>query len=84
MDTKLTRDERRRQKDLEEARKLGNAPAEVDEEGKYGCVVYVETDFINSCGRAGTSIRTSRSTWPRRHGTTDRQGMHRILSKFAS
>ncbi len=49
MDTKLTRDERRRQKDLEEARKLGNAPAEVDEEGKYGCVVFVESNFINSC-----------------------------------
>ena len=49
MDTKLTRDERRRQKDLEEARKLGNAPAEVDEEGKYGCEVYAETNFIYSC-----------------------------------
>ena len=32
---KLSREERRKQKDLDEARKLGTAPAEVDEEGKY-------------------------------------------------
>ena len=31
---KMSRDDRRKQKELEEARKLGNAPAEVDEEGK--------------------------------------------------
>ena len=30
----MSRDDRRKQKELEEARKLGNAPAEVDEEGK--------------------------------------------------
>jgi hypothetical protein len=35
MADKVSREERRRQKELEEQRKLGNAPAEVDEEGKY-------------------------------------------------
>lgn len=32
---KMTREDWRRKKELEEQRKLGNAPAEVDEEGKY-------------------------------------------------
>lgn len=40
---KMTREDWRKKKELEEQRKLGNAPAEVDEEGKwvhvgsYGC-----------------------------------------------
>lgn len=33
---KMTREDWRKKKELEEQRKLGNAPAEVDEEGKYG------------------------------------------------
>ena len=37
MDVKISRDDRRKQKDLDEARKAGSAPAEVDEEGK--CVL---------------------------------------------
>ncbi len=32
---KMTREDWRKKKELEEQRKLGNAPAEVDEEGKY-------------------------------------------------
>jgi pre-mRNA-processing factor SLU7 len=32
--TKMTREDWRKQKELEEARKAGTAPAEVDEEGK--------------------------------------------------
>ncbi len=32
---KISREERQKQKALDEARKAGNAPAEVDEEGKY-------------------------------------------------
>lgn len=31
---KMTREDWRKKKELEEQRKLGNAPAEVDEEGK--------------------------------------------------
>lgn len=32
---KMTREDWRKKKELEEQRKLGNAPAEVDEEGKW-------------------------------------------------
>lgn len=32
---KLTRDDWKKKKELEEARKAGTAPAEVDEEGRY-------------------------------------------------
>ena len=44
MDSKLSRDDRRKQKDLDEARKAGNAPAEVDEEGK--CVPLATNQYV--------------------------------------
>lgn len=58
---KMTREDWRKKKELEEQRKLGNAPAEVDEEGKYvnehqnkqlshvslNCYSIFDTDFLN-------------------------------------
>lgn len=40
---KMSRENWKKQKELEEARKLGNAPAEVDEEGR--CVTVSETAY---------------------------------------
>ena len=36
---KMSRENWKKQKELEEARKLGNAPAEVDEEGRFVTVL---------------------------------------------
>ncbi len=59
---KISREERRKQKDLDEARKAGNAPAEVDEEGKFEHVVAVACMHVDSCYHLETSTRTSPST----------------------
>ena len=76
MEDKLSRDDRRKQKELDEARKAGNAPAEVDEEGKHVQLI-MGPPFSP---RAGTSTRICRSTSPRRRGTLVHQGMHAAAS----
>ena len=43
---KLSRDDWKKKKELEEARKAGTAPAEVDEEGKY---VKISCGFFKAC-----------------------------------
>lgn len=44
---KMTREDWRKKKELEEQRKLGNAPAEVDEEGKYVEMINTNTSAYN-------------------------------------
>lgn len=47
---KMTREDWRKKKELEEQRKLGNAPAEVDEEGKYVFLKLLRKNVFSCCG----------------------------------
>ena len=47
MDFKISREDRRKEKELDEARKAGTVPAELDEEGKFDSVSFSDVTDIS-------------------------------------
>jgi hypothetical protein len=66
---KLSREEFRRQKDLDAARKAGTAPAALDEEGKPINPHIPRTNLLPLAVRMGFIYVCSQSTFRKHHGT---------------